>query len=637
MLVFDTGNCLSGQPVADMSKGSAMAKSMDLMGCDAMALGSVDFGVGAESIRELSREVSFPFLSANISTRGSRGDSLFAKPYAILEVGSGETREKIAVIGITGQGEFGKLSREKTGDLALLDPLTTLDPVLREVRKETRRVILLSNMTREEDLAVANAFPEVDIIVGSQAPLFQMAAVYVKGGTSTSVGYEGKGLTGGTLIVSGLDKGRSLGTLEVTLDAEGGIEQFAYQIMAINPKIYEEDQELVSLLLTYENEMLRDDADKAVAEWSELMKGDYRHLRNLASVKARGEEAVQAYGKGDYKKAAEMLTTAKDSLLMREAAETVWQKFEEDLARGVPEGFKTSKVQRLVEEGKAFYRERRFADAKSRFAVASWELGKMRKIAEEHERYLREKDSFADDGFDMNMDEKSRAYFERALDGENLDDAFATLQRVNMKITQAQNGRKWRKVMDKIFGALGESARNNPGVAAVRARADSAYFKGAFPTARMEYNNLAKVLEPLVEKTGVFSGPPTPPAAQGDRYVGSDECQRCHEEEFRHWDATLHARAFVRMDESSRSDPSCVGCHVVGFGTEDGFKASEPDSGLAAVGCESCHGRGYLHTVSGDTLTLSPGYAKEMCATCHNPEEGFDLDYFPFLVRVMHK
>lgn len=637
ILLVDTGNCLSGQPLTDMSKGHAMAESMDMMGYDAMALGSVDFGVGWEPLRDLSREVRFPFLSANLAAQGLPRDSSYVKPYAILEVGPGEAKEKVAVIGLSGTADFGKLAREKTGDLVILDPLASLEPVLKEVREETGRVILLSNLTREEDIAVAAAYPDIDVIIGAQAPLFQMAAIYVRDGEATTVGAEGRDLTGGTLIVAGLDKGRSLCSLDIVLDAEGGIAQFEYKAIALSPKLYDEDAEVASLLLSYENEMLKDDARETVTQWRELTKGDYSHLRNLASVQARGEEGIRAYEEGNYKRAAELITTAKDSLLIRESAREEWEKFQRELARGVPEGLKTTKALGRFEEGKRLYGERQFTDAKKKFSVAIWTLEKMRRIAEGYDAYLREKDSLAEDGIDLSMDEKSLAHYRKALEEENFDDALSTLQRANMNITQGKTVRKWRKIMDRITSTLGESVSEDSAIAMTNARADSAYLKKTFTSARMKYNRVVKMLEPMVEKAGIFSGPQAPVTREGDRYVGSFACMRCHEEEYGHWEGTLHSKAFIRMDENARLDPACVKCHVVGFGSEDGFRITEPDSGLAAVGCESCHGRGYLHTQSGDPSLMSPGYAKEMCLTCHDPEQGFELDYFPLLVRVMHR
>jgi tetratricopeptide (TPR) repeat protein len=637
VLVFDTGNCLSGQPLADMTKGGAMAKALEMMGCNAVALGSGDFGVGWESIGELSRDVSFPFLSANLVPTGDDGSSPLVKPYVILEVGQNEPKAKVAVIGLTGAGNFSKLPREKTGDFTIGDPLASLEPLIEEVRKETQRIIVLSNMTREEDAAVASAFPEIDIIISSRGPLFQMAPVYVKEGEAATLEAEGKNLTGGTMIVSGLDKGRSLGTLDVTLDGEGGIEQYAYWPVAISREAFEEDAELLTLLQSYENEMLKDEAAEVVEEWKELVKGDFGHVKNIAALKAKGEEGIRAWSEGHYKTAVDLLSAMKDSLFIREAARAEWEKFEEDLAKGVPEGMNTSKVMALFEEGKSFYREGDFSAAKRKFRVAQWTLGKMRNIEEQYAEYLEEQGSLAEDGFDMTMDERSLAHFEKALDEQNFDDAFATLHRANMSITQGRNARKWRNLMSRIFGALDENVTGDTTVVSARAKADSLYFQGRFPAARMNYNNLLKMLEPEVEKARVFNGDATLASAPGDRYVGSQECRKCHEREFEQWNATRHAKAFTRMDEASRSDPSCVGCHVVGFGSEDGFKVDAPDSTLAAVGCESCHGRGYLHSLRGDTHTLSPGYTKEMCATCHNPKEGFELDYFPFLVRVMHE
>ena len=94
----------------------------------------------------------------------------------------------------------------------------------------------------------------------------------------------------------------------------------------------------------------------------------------------------------------------------------------------------------------------------------------------------------------------------------------------------------------------------------------------------------------------------------GERYLGGENCRRCHSEQYRSWQATPHARAFASLDRPLAGKPkaeACVSCHVTGYGT-GGFEPdpSRPDlrptragtADLANVQCEACHGQGTLHT-----------------------------------------
>jgi predicted CXXCH cytochrome family protein len=53
------------------------------------------------------------------------------------------------------------------------------------------------------------------------------------------------------------------------------------------------------------------------------------------------------------------------------------------------------------------------------------------------------------------------------------------------------------------------------------------------------------------------------------------------------------------------------------------------------VGCESCHGPGSLHAEdpTPKNIVRSPG--RELCVTCHNPENSPHFDFATYLPRVL--
>src|SRR5918911_42730 len=92
-----------------------------------------------------------------------------------------------------------------------------------------------------------------------------------------------------------------------------------------------------------------------------------------------------------------------------------------------------------------------------------------------------------------------------------------------------------------------------------------------------------------------------PPAAakdKDDQYVGSDTCKVCHEDQFKNFTHTAHAKL-----ESLSS-----------------WKGK-------AVGCESCHGPGKAHAEEGDPTKIvsfknrSAKQNSETCLTCHSGKE----------------
>lgn len=83
-------------------------------------------------------------------------------------------------------------------------------------------------------------------------------------------------------------------------------------------------------------------------------------------------------------------------------------------------------------------------------------------------------------------------------------------------------------------------------------------------------------------------------------YVGSEKCQKCHEEAYKIWKATPHSHAYQTLVTAKRPslrqyDGECIKCHVTGFGYISGFQNEKATPLLKNVGCENCHGPGSMH------------------------------------------
>jgi hypothetical protein len=144
------------------------------------------------------------------------------------------------------------------------------------------------------------------------------------------------------------------------------------------------------------------------------------------------------------------------------------------------------------------------------------------------------------------------------------------------------------------------------------------------------------------------------PAPATHAYVGSKACKTCHMGEkngkiWETWLDTKHAQALSVLDSAKgeRSDPKCLKCHTVGFGTETGFKVGgdvDPQV-LAAVGCESCHGAGAdfkkMQVMKDKTAAIAAGLVmptEETCKKCHNPESPTfkEFDFKTMYAKIEH-
>ncbi|MBN1590303.1 MAG: hypothetical protein JW888_12380 [Pirellulales bacterium] len=144
-------------------------------------------------------------------------------------------------------------------------------------------------------------------------------------------------------------------------------------------------------------------------------------------------------------------------------------------------------------------------------------------------------------------------------------------------------------------------------------------------------------------------------------FVGSEKCKSCHEESYRIWKKSGHAKAWktlVELDPPRNFDPECISCHVIGwhptehFSYRSGFLSEKKTPEMVNVGCESCHGPGGAHcrAEDGSDLDLQEKLAKalvvtkeesrtnptKMCQNCHDLDNSPDFDFDTYWPDVEH-
>ena len=132
--------------------------------------------------------------------------------------------------------------------------------------------------------------------------------------------------------------------------------------------------------------------------------------------------------------------------------------------------------------------------------------------------------------------------------------------------------------------------------------------------------------------------------SEGRSYVGTASCIACHQDFS--WSKAIvedfltggHVIHNTHIEASSEA--ACLACHDPigdGPGIEQYIAAADiPDEGLAAVGCENCHGAGGEHYGTGPMPVATPDLTT--CEPCHNSTvdhsrhpEGYDI-YENYLV-----
>jgi predicted CXXCH cytochrome family protein len=122
-----------------------------------------------------------------------------------------------------------------------------------------------------------------------------------------------------------------------------------------------------------------------------------------------------------------------------------------------------------------------------------------------------------------------------------------------------------------------------------------------------------------------------------ENFVGAETCSGCHEDLYKGWKSTRHAKAFETLKKKSQETlPACQKCHVTGFEKTGGYVDQELTPDLAGVQCESCHGPAASHAANPENkkgLVAKP--AESLCRECHTKGQDPKFDY-QSKIRLVH-
>jgi len=119
-----------------------------------------------------------------------------------------------------------------------------------------------------------------------------------------------------------------------------------------------------------------------------------------------------------------------------------------------------------------------------------------------------------------------------------------------------------------------------------------------------------------------------------DHFMGDLRCARCHIDIYKDWRNTQHAHAWQTLVELNRdADPQCISCHVTGMGLPGGYKGIGAVQDMRNVQCESCHGMGTMHDMTG---MADPEAGNPTCVRCHTGENSPEFDFNAYWPKIMH-
>ncbi len=159
-LLLDAGSFFAGglfdeysqNTQLDIERSKINLKAMELMGYDCIAVGNDEFNFGKEFLEDAIAKTNISFVSANIGWNK-------ILPSVIKKVAD----TKVGITAVTSMS-----AEQKTGGLKVNEPKLALKKTVLELEKKGADiVILLSNLTEDEDSALIKENPGIDILISN--------------------------------------------------------------------------------------------------------------------------------------------------------------------------------------------------------------------------------------------------------------------------------------------------------------------------------------------------------------------------------------------------------------------------------------------------------------------------------------
>jgi len=167
LLVLDAGDQFQGTLFFTLFQGEVLNTTMNYIGYDAMAVGNHEFDSGPAVLADFIDGADFPLLGANIDASQDPDLAGMILPYVILERGG----HQIGIIGlitpdsenISSPGEFISFDDPQESLQATADAL---------IAQGVNKIIALTHLGYDYDLALAENVSGVDIIIGGHSHTF---------------------------------------------------------------------------------------------------------------------------------------------------------------------------------------------------------------------------------------------------------------------------------------------------------------------------------------------------------------------------------------------------------------------------------------------------------------------------------
>ena len=229
-LLMIAGDFLSPSVASSVFQGEQMIAAFNAMGMDFATFGNHEFDFNKDVLLKRMAESKFQWIAANVLDTATGKPLGSAKPYVIRTFGT----LKVGFIGLC--LTTGEIAPEKAKGIRLTDPTQAVAKYLPLMKRDGATVIVaLTHLTFAQDRALAETFPQIDIIVGGHEhyPITQT---------------ENR-----TLISKAGQDGRFVARIDVNRRPNGAVERF-YELVPITSALPDEPR-TAEVVKSYEDRL----------------------------------------------------------------------------------------------------------------------------------------------------------------------------------------------------------------------------------------------------------------------------------------------------------------------------------------------------------------------------------------------
>ncbi|MGX9357125.1 bifunctional metallophosphatase/5'-nucleotidase [Roseobacteraceae bacterium S113] len=207
VLVLDAGDPFQGSLFYTTYKGAAEAEFMDAIGYDAMAVGNHEFDDGPEGLASFIDAVNFPVISGNIDVSQSNVLAGKVDNHIVVEVGGKK-------VGIISALAVDTVETSSPGpNVIFQDEIDSLKADVAALEADgVDMIIALNHVGLSKDLAIAEAVPGIDVVIGGHSHTFMS-------NEDGDPAYPT--MVGNTAVAQAYAYSKYLGNLAVTFDDAG--------------------------------------------------------------------------------------------------------------------------------------------------------------------------------------------------------------------------------------------------------------------------------------------------------------------------------------------------------------------------------------------------------------------------------